>query len=211
MIGATVQQKIWRGNGKAAARIGFPCTVYRSASMLNPLVSGNVIASNFMASFTPTPEYMKYNKPHMPDWMGMFDATTLQNGDWIVGTYGTFYLADIQGILPLPSIKCQIQASIVRPGYSVSGPAEQTEAAIASSFPLYSFKLHQGGHSPAGFPEATESKSAIPGRIFYANNHTVGAIKKNDVVIDEVGDRYAVDSATLTSFGFVLLTHLEKP
>lgn len=211
MIGATVQKKIWSGNGKASARIGFPCTVYRSSSMVTPLGAGNIIATNFMASFTPTPEYTKYNKPHIPDWIGIFDAKTLQIGDWIVGAYGTFYIADIQGILPIPAVKCDVQVGIVRPSYSVSGPAEQSDVVIASNFPAYSFKMNQGGHSPSGFPEATESKSATPSRIFYINSHVVAAIRKNDVVIDEVSERYAIDSATLTEFGFIILAHLEKP
>ena len=211
MDGPTLQRKVFLGYGKAATRIGFPCTVYRSSSMLAPIVPANIFASNLYASFTPTLNFQKYNKPHVPDWIGIVDATSLQIGDWLVGPSGTFYLADIQESLPLPFIQCVYQVSIVRPAYSTSGPTEELEVTIASNLPVFGFSMKSGVQRPSAFPSASETKAAIPGRLFYVNTRTIGAVQKDDVVIDEVSNRYIVDAAVFTSFGIICQTHIEKP
>ena len=205
MDGAGLQSIIDRGYGIAAQRIGFPCSVYRPASMLNP-VGGTPLYTNVMAGFTTGSEYSRYNKPKVPDWTALLDGTNIQIGDWFVGAQGTFYIADMQKILPIAAIRCNRTVSIVRPGYSAVSATPVAETTIASSFPVFGFTSTRG-RSLSGIPVQTQSDSGIHGMVFYLNNHSVGGIRIEDVIVDENGDRFVIDSAALTSFGYIVETH----
>jgi hypothetical protein len=210
MDGAGLQSIIDRGYGIAAQRIGFPCSVYRPASMLNP-VGGTPLYTNVMAGFTTGSEYSRYNKPKVPDWTALLDGTNIQIGDWFVGAQGTFYIADMQKILPIAAIRCNRTVSIVRPTYTVTGVMEQVDSTIATALPVFAYTSRDKATAPSAFPSPTESAAGMPVMEFYINAHTIGQILKNDVIVDENGDRYVIDAPTFTSFGFVVLAHIEKP
>jgi hypothetical protein len=210
MDGPTLQSKIYGGYAKAAQRIGFPCSVYRSASMINPIAIGNRIFTNFYASFAVDFNFAQYNRPHIPDWKAMIDGRVLLHGDWVVGQQGTFYIADLQETLPIAAVQCTRNVSIVRPTYTTTGALEQTETTIASQFPVYGFTSRNKAKAPAGFPTSSETEAGVPGMQFYVNSQIVGAIQKNDVIIDENGLRFVVDSPTFSSFGYIVQTHIEK-
>lgn len=205
MDGATLQSIINQGYGIAAQNIGFPCSVYRSASMVNPLTTTPVY-TGFQASFTTGVGYSKYPNPKAPDWEALFDGTNIQIGDWFVGAQGTFYVADMPKILPVAAVRCNRTVSIVRPGYSAVSPTPVAETTIASSFPVFGFTSTRG-RSLSGIPVQTQSDSGIHGMQWYINNHTIGQIRIEDVIVDENGDRFVIESAASTSFGFIVETH----
>lgn len=211
MDAATLQSRIYSGYGKAAARIGLPMDVYRSASMLNPLGAGNRIVSGQLANVTTGWDYGKFNVPKQPLWTLVADASSLNIGDWLVGAEGKFYLADKQSLLPLPVVECNRSVTITRPSYSTTGALEQAETTVASAFPVFMQSKRDKGHTPAGFPDATESTAATPTWLAYINAHGVSDIRKNDVVTDENGVRYVIDVPDLTSFGYIVEMHAEVP
>jgi hypothetical protein len=211
MDGATLQARIYSGYAKAAARIGLPHDVYRSASMLNPLAVANRLISALPASMTTGMAYSAYNKPKIPDWILIADASQLIIGDWLVGGQGTFYVSDMQPLLPIPVVQCNHVVNIMRPSYSIAGSLEQTETQIASAFPVFMQSKRDKDHTPAGFPTATESATSLPMWITYINAHRVSDIQKNDVIVDENGARYIIDVPDLTSFGYIVETHIEMP
>lgn len=211
MNGSKAQQLIYRGYGKAATQIGFGCIVYRSSSLLSPISPGNVVASNVPASFTTGFEYSEYNKPKNPFWTALIDGNALQIGDWVVGPQGTYYIADMQKILPIAAVNCNRVVSIVRPGYSGSGPMEQTDVAIASNLPIFTYTSGNRGKRPAGFPGPSETEAPMPELECIINSHDSNAIRKSDVIIDELGDRYVIETHNPTSFGHIVLARIEKP
>lgn len=212
MDAATLQARINSGLGKAAARLGLTYSVYRSSSMVNPIAPANLIASNIKAAFTPSSTYSftDYNKPAIPDWTGIVDASTLLVGDWLVGS-SIFYLADIQPLLPLPFVQCNRTIGIKRAGYTTSGSLEPTQTVIAAGLPVFMFTQRDKESFPAAFPASSSSSTGTPNWQFYINARSVSAIQKNDVITDENGINYVVDVANLTSFGYIALAHNEKP
>lgn len=212
MDGTGIQAKIFYGLGKAASRLGFPFTIYRSASLINPIVPGNVIADPVMAAFVPTPyTYLKYNKPAVPDWTAIINATTLLAGDWIINAQATYYLAQIQPNLPLPAISCNRIVSINRAGYTTSAPFEPTKTLVAQALPVFMHNKKDREATPRDFPVQSDSKSGTPNWEFYINTRGVSDIRKNDVVTDENGFNYVIDVADLTDFGYICIGHDEKP
>lgn len=91
------------------------------------------------------------------------------------------------------------------------GPMEQGETSIATSFPVFGYTARDRGRLPAGFPAASETDAATPSMEYYINTRTIGAIQKNDVIIDEVGTRWVIDTPNRTSFGFIVEARIEKP
>lgn len=211
MNGTQLAALVAQGYAIAADNIGLPHDVYRSASMLTPLEIANRLISALPASMTTNYQYSGYNKPKVPDWKLIADISQLAIGDWLVGGQGTFYVADIQPLLPTPVVQCNHVANIMRPGYTVAGSLEQTETQIASSFPIFMQSKRDKDHTPSGFPTATESATSLPMWVAYINAHSVSQIQKNDVVIDENGTRYIIDVPDLTSFGYVVEMHIETP
>ena len=211
MDGTRMAALVAKGYGIAAARIGLPHTVYRSASMFNPLQNSNQLITNFPASMTTNYQYSAYNKPKVPDWKLIADISQLAIGDWLVGGQGTFYVADLQPLLPTPVVQCNHVVTIMRPSYSIAGSLEQTETQIASFFPVFMQSKRDKDHSPSGFPTSTETATSLPMWITYINAHGVSDIQKNDVIVDENGARYIIDVPDLTSFGYIVETHIEMP
>jgi hypothetical protein len=101
-------------------------------------------------------------------------------------------------------------------GFSVrvnttAGPLASGETNIATNFPVFGYTSKDRGGKPAGFTEATETAAEMPSVEFYINSHTVGSVLKNDVLIDETGVRFIIDTPNRTSFGFIANARIEKP
>lgn len=206
MNGAALQSLVYRGYGIAAQRIGYPYAVYRAASMISPIAVGNRILTALYASFTTGFDFKSYSKPLAADCIAIVDGSQVQTGDWMVGQAGTFYIADMQPTLPIAAIQCNRTISIVRPGYSTVSSTPVSETIIASGFPAFGITSTRG-RTQSGIPIQTQSDSGIHGMRYYLNSHTVGDIRIEDVIVDENGDRFVIDSAAPTAFGYIVETH----
>jgi hypothetical protein len=211
MNGAKIQAKIDYGYGKAAKVIGTDFNIYRSASMINPLDSANLVKV-IKASFTPTLTYGSYNKPNAPLWTAVIDGSTLLAGDWISNGALTFYLADKQALLPYPAVQCSTTVNITRPTYSSgSGPYEASELTIASDLPVFMFNKKDKTASPHWSPVNTDSVVSTPEWEFYINTRTEGDIQSKDIITDKLGTQYIVETNSFTSFGYIVSAKLAKP
>ncbi|OYV99043.1 MAG: hypothetical protein B7Z62_02070 [Deltaproteobacteria bacterium 37-65-8] len=211
MDAATLQSKVYSGYAKAALRMGLPFDVYRSAGLLTPIAIGNKVHTGLLASFTTGMQYSAYNKPTKPDWIGILDGSQVQLGDWLVGVNDTFWIADMQPLLPIAAAQANRTVSIMRPSYTTTAPMEAQETAIATALPVFMQTKRDVGSAPPDFPTRTNSEAAVPKWTTWINAHAVGQILKNDVMVDENGERYVIDSPDLTSFGYICLSHIEKP
>lgn len=212
MDGAKLQLKLLKGYATAARVIGTPFDVYRSASMMTPIALGNKIAT-LPASFTTGLNYATYNKPNAPLWTVLIDASSLLPGDWLVDGSNTYFLADIQPLLPLPAVGCSTTVSIARPSYgtATAGGYETTDSLIAQNLPVFMIGKKDKTTSPHWFPGSTDSVVATPEWQFYINSRVEGAVKAHDVIIDSQGTRYEIDTLSFTSFGYIVTARIEKP
>jgi hypothetical protein len=215
MDAAKIQAKIFKGLGKAAKALGTSFYVYRSASMMSPLDKSNVLVEGINASFTTSYAYAKYNKPSVPDWTLVADATDLMAGDWFSDGNHTYFIAEIQGLLPIPAIQCSELVSISRPSSDPvvvdGGGAEPGEALIAENFPLFMMNKKDKSNRPGWFPTSTDSTIAMPEWVFYINTRNPGDIQSHDIITDSLGIRYEIDTPARTSWGFIVTAKLEKP
>ena len=217
MDAETIQLKVWMGYGKASIRVGPLFDIFRSDSMINPLDAANKIGT-VNASFTTGMEYSSYNKPTAPMWTALVDATDLKVGDWLSREGETFYIADIQNLLPIPAVGCSAVVDIARPGYgSVGGGFGTQEELIAQGLPVFMLNKKDKTSAPHWFPAATDSAVSLPEWNFYINTRELNAIRAHDVIIGDQLDaqgercRYEIASLTLTSFGYIVNARLEKP
>jgi hypothetical protein len=212
MSGSKIQARLLKGYGKAAKKIGFSYDVYRSATLIDPLAASNQIAT-VMASFTTGSTYGAFNRPSAPYWTTYVDATDLQKGDWLTNGELTYYIADIQQLLPIPSVGCTTQISIVRPGYEVhtGGGYGTKDVVIASNLPVFMTNKKDKSTSPDWFTSNTDSASAMPEWSFNINARTEGDVRAHDIIIDKMGTRYEITSLAFSSFGYIATARISKP
>lgn len=227
MDGAKLHAKILKGYGKAAKLLGTQFYVYRSNSMIAPTDKANKIAVA-LATFTTGMDYATYNKPSVPFWTAMVDQSgfspgdptlgiapdALAAGDWLSDGARTFYIAEIQPLLPIPAIECTAVVSIERAGYGTDadgGLSPEAITTIATGLPVFMFSKKDKSAAPPWFPASTSSVDSLPEHQLYINARNVGDVQVGDVVIDELGLRYHVTTASRTGWGYIVTAKLEKP
>lgn len=210
MDGAKIQSLINKGLGKASKKLGSTFSVYRSASLLNPLDPANA-RPDIQASITTGYQYSRFNKPNAPEWTLVADATDLLPGDWLVGDQ-TFYLATIQPLLPMPVIQCNRVVSITRPGYSsAGGNLEASEITVASSLPVFMFSKGAKAASAHAIAFPTNTTAAMDEWVVYINARALNGIQKHDILVDENGDKYEFSVVNFTDWGCIATVRTEKP
>lgn len=206
MDAATLSNRIYKGYGKAATRIGYMTDVYRPYNQFNPLALGNKITS-INASFNA--ESMAYNRPNKyahPTWFGVFDGTQTKVGDYLTNAQdGTFYVAAMQQALPILLVQTNRTINVLRPqqqtgvgAVSYNGDTVATETAIMTGWPASVLIGTKGEKSQVSLPGDTRSPwwailmPAIAGV----------AIRHGDILTDDLNRRYVCASVELTDLGY---------
>lgn len=206
MDAATLQSRIYSGYAKAAQRIGYTADLYRPSSASNPLAAVNNLRE-LPASFNA--EDMRYSKPskygQATRW-GLFDGSLTRPGDYLVTAEdGTFFIAAQQSQLPPLMVECNRTADFKRPqqqagvgavGYG--GNTAANETALMTQWPCSILQRSEGG----------KADSVLPGDVRAAwwlilVPHWAGVtLRSADIVTDELGRRYVISSAELSSMGW---------
>lgn len=129
MDAAAIQAKVYAGYGKAASRVGFTFAIYRpTADAQSPITPGNKIGS-VPAAFTQTGSGFNFEKPGVDKnalYNGLFDATTVAVGDYLVcDGQPIYFVAQLQHIAPPLCVRCNRAVTVVAPGPAVSGFGKQ--------------------------------------------------------------------------------------
>jgi len=191
--GATLQAKVWSGQGKAAQRIGLPFDVYRPGNVLptdttNPLAPYNKVTT-LPANFTANGGYTKPNTYGQATWQGMLDGTKVKVGDYLDGTPGTFFIAALQPLLPILAVGCNRIVSLTQGG---SNP-------IAVGWPASILVESPRGNEPiediAGNPATPHWWMLLPA----VRGMTFDVA---DLVTDDLFRNYFITSAEQTDLGW---------
>jgi len=206
MDGPTIQSRVYRGYAIAAGKIGFPADQYRALDANNPTDVACKLQT-LSASFNA--QDMKYGKPSQygkPLWYCLIDGTQVQVGDYLIQNDSTFFIAAMQPLLPILAVECnrtvtfyrpQQQAGVGAQGYG--GNTAANETALAQNWPCSLLQAAKAANNPVNLPGDAKQASwgllmpAIPGCV---------VIKNDDVVIDDLGNRYLVYSAELSDLGW---------
>jgi hypothetical protein len=112
-----LQDRISKGNGRAALHIGTPCDLIRPQGPLNPLSREfRILCLN--AAFLPIGGRTKRPVPEQdPLWEGIFDAAYTKPGDILRrhNDGALFYVAAQQPMLPVQCVRAQRIVTLLRP------------------------------------------------------------------------------------------------
>jgi hypothetical protein len=117
MDGLTLQDRIYRGYGKAAVCIGIDCDLFRPVGPFLPLAPENRIM-RLPVAFLPVGGRVKRPVPQTdPYWEGVFDAAYAEPGDILRRRTDAaiFFVAAKQALLPVLCVRALRTITINRP------------------------------------------------------------------------------------------------
>lgn len=203
---ARLQQLVNKGYGKAALRLGAPCTIYRPSSATNPLASGNAVGT-VMAAFDTDPGF-SFNAPSLyakPTWYGLFDATIARAGDYIVSpNAGTFFIASLEMTHPPLCISCNNVATFKRPDPNppgdnyYGGDLRAEEDVLMEAWPVSALQGTKGERGTTQLPGDTRS----PWNAILVPHYQGVTLRSSDRMYDDQGRTFTLSSCESTSLGW---------
>ncbi len=195
---------LWAGYAAIAEELGAQYAVY-DFKLLYPFEELKV--ADVQMAITSDPNFsapLKYNKAV---WICYADGALLSQFQLLVGPYGTFYVGDMQPFQPMQVVRCNKSVSIGRVEYSTSGPVADTVVNFVEALPIFMQFTREDIQRPPGTMGAqamgraiTHWDAFIPG--------PQGMVKQDDVVVDEDGIKYILDSPNFTNMGYVCALRL---
>ncbi len=202
MDGTILQDKINRGMGLAARKLGTPFIVYRPTQATDPLSSRNRVIK-LCASFNAEDgRFRKVSNFGKPIWWGVFDASYTQPGDYLVGESGTYFISAERPLLPVQCVATNHVVQILRaatpaPG-GYSGFSAATATQIVKGFPASLLEAESRG-----------SEADVRAQKFGGWSLLLPALlaspQVGDVVIDDASMTYMVGAAEQSALGWRLL------
>jgi hypothetical protein len=201
MDGATLQDRLSRGMGVAARRIGMPYVVSRPCGTAQPRARCNRVIKLY-AAFEPG----NTGARAMPGyggllWHGIFDSAYTRAGDYLSSCNAIFFVAAQLPLEPVQCVRTNRVIDILRPanpadgGYS--GMVAETAETVLAEWPACLQALHAGtrGAPPdSRFGNWTVLLPALP-----------AAPQVADTVIDDLGRTFATAAAEETDLGWRLI------
>lgn len=205
MNGAIVQNRIYAGYAKTAQMTGRDYAVYRSDTSLFPADSGNLLATIPM-SFARDKNFAVPNKYLNATWLCWADGRLLQTRDILIGPYGTFYIGDMQPLLPMQAIKCNKTVKVGSVAYSVTGDITTETDFYAEGVPAFFQFTREDIQKPLGPATLQLGRAITHWNVFIPLAN--GTLKQDDIMEDEDGIRYTVDAPDFTNLGYVARVRL---
>jgi hypothetical protein len=212
MDALTLQSRINRGYGKAAVRLGQLNDVCRPTGPANPLVSK---VFSLLASFNAEDwKYIKPNKYGKSTWYGLFDRTLTQQGDYLVGPQGIFFIAEQQLHLSTLCVECNRKVALLRQTAPVNPTGAQPYGGVCITEETAALGTVTAGVVTYGWPASilllgrADNQSVLPMAVKNAGFQILlpasvpVVIHASDVLLDDLGRRYIIEGAELTDAGW---------
>lgn len=195
------QTQLYQGYDRIAKSLGAVYSVYHF-DQLDPLDSAK-LDFNIDFAFSADQTFLTPLKFNKPTWFAWADGLRVSPNDFLVGPYGTFYIADKQPMVPMQAVLCNKTIHIGRGIYSTSGPIEEDVVNYATNLPAFMQFNREDIQKPnIAFGQQvgraiTHWTAFIPG--------PKGMILQDDLVTDvETDVRYIVDAPDFTNMGYVV-------
>lgn len=204
-----IQAKINYGYGKAANYLGSSTVQYRPLSALNPLAAQ---VQTFLADFDIDPLFShKAPAPYAkPLFYGLFDATYVQVGDYLVSSAGTFFVAAMEPSKPPLCVRCNVTISVLQandnppgPNY-YSGDRRQISATLMAGWPASVLQGIRGEKGPVSLPGDVR----MPWFNILVPSFPGVDLTSADQITDETGRALTIGSVELTPLGYRLTAQL---
>jgi hypothetical protein len=233
MNSAIIQSRIWKAYGKTAVILGQSFAFYGNRNSSKPSYvlgedgsrmlseDGSAIEEERSTPPLPSPlttapyatlfvslnaEDMTYRRPNKygkATWYALFDATSANVGDYLLGPAGTYFIAALQLLLPILVVECNRTATVYRPQVQTgadgeyAGTTTENETPIMTGWPCSILQGTKGEKNESNLPGDTRSPwwtILLP----YADIQ----ILPNDIITDDQGIRYVVSSPELSDLGW---------
>lgn len=199
-----LRDRVQRGNGVAARRLGSIHDVLRPDGSGPPLARANRVL-RLHASFNAEDE--TYRRPQAfgrSVWWGVFDSAYTRPGDYLVGRDAAYFVAAQQELLPVQCVRTNCVLTGVRPlGSSRAGVSDYggvQDDASAQLFERWPASLLMGGGG---------GKDSLPGSAGAASWIVLlpclpVALQSSDLLHDQAGGLYLVEAAESSDLGWRL-------
>ncbi len=194
MNGEKLQRLIYKGYALEAKITGYDYDVYRSSSPMNPTAASKLVTT-LKCSFWADEKAAVANKYQTPTWLLRADGNQLERFDFLIGPFGTFFVASKQPTLPMEAILCNNVVDIYHIDYSSGVPLQNIYAQGLPIFKQYRREDIRRDATGLEIGNATTHwRAFIP-----LQNHV---LKQGDIITDEEGISYTMDAPDFTSVGY---------
>jgi len=212
---ALIQSKIDFGYAKAGSVLGPPYQQYRPSGADNPTGGTPIGALNAWLTTDAALQGLKPVAYAKPFWFAAVERSGLQLGDYLAGDLGTFYVNSVIYPAPVGLIQCNRIISVdrmqqgVAPGLSPTYGGDVTADAttLITGWPCAMFAQgYRGAPNVMQFPNDAKlgtMMTLVPGSAPIN-------FQANDYITDDLGNRYSVSNAELTTLGWRLTADLWK-
>jgi hypothetical protein len=207
-MSGSIQSAIWAGYAQVANIFGAACPQYRAAGPMDPMAAQ---FAALQAAFDTKPDFtfVQPSTYAKPIWYCAADGSKLAVGDYLQHpSLGYFFIASIEPFHPIMAVSCNRTVTVKRPSPTGRGGGKKpyggdvaaTEPVIMQGWPASILQGTKGEKADSGLPGDTRQPwmnilmPAIPAVL----------ILTDDVLDDELGNRYKVSSTELTNLGWRL-------
>lgn len=216
----SIQEKVNKGFGKAAQKLGDSYNWYRPAAGAGaPIVSGN-LQGTILAQFA-NDKGLQFTSPSTfktaETWYGFTNnMDNLLAGDYFVGEMGTLFVTDIERFVSLHCVWCNRTISIGRasstlsPGSSTnySGQAVVDTAPVLTNWPV-SLRLPGMRTRDPKMKLPSDAQTSLYMALLPPS--ATPEILWNDIVTDDLGQRYVVNAIEQSPLGSRLMLDMWPP
>jgi hypothetical protein len=200
-----IQSKVNRGYGIAARFLGAPFAHYRPTDPLNAL-SNRIGTLQADFDVDPTFSYKAPGKYANPAYYGLFDATDVMRGDYLIADQGTWFVAGMEPNKPPLCVSCNQVAEFRRPSAAAAGPSyyggdnRTDEEVLMSGWPCSILQGTKGERTAADLPGDSRAPwvailvPAVPGVV----------LRPFDRVYDDMNRCWTISGPERTDLGWRL-------
>ena len=213
MDGAILQVRLNAAWALVGQKAGLDYAVFRPVSALDPLADANQVLAALPCSISNRGSYTEPSVYGHAEWYSYHDAGQTQVGDYLCGPMGTFFIAAQQSLITPLLVQCNRTVSVTRPaqptgkgavGYG--GEAVAGDTLLLRAWPCSCLEGSKGEENRTELPLDVKNpwwRMLLPA-LDGVN------LQASDVLTDEVGNRYFVNSAERTALGWRLKTVLRQ-
>ncbi len=203
----TLQDRISRGLGVAARRIGASTDAFRPHDVADPLAMSNRFLRLSAAFSALDGRFARSNPYGAPLWHGVFDAAYTRPGDYLVQPRGTWFIAAQQPLLPVLCVRAERVVSFSRPAAparigieNYGGVTRQAIMPLLTRWPASVLTGSAAARPTADLP--ADADASIWTVLLPAVNNVV--LRSSDLMNDDLGRFGVVTAAELTELGWRL-------